>query len=167
MLKTLVNLYHLIIFIQKHPDEFEPNYHAFYIIIDENRDDLINHLHQKGIQSYIGYVPLHSSTYSKNNNFYKNLETTDYISERVLSFHCIQILKLMILIIYLKALKFFQIVFMLFKNEKINEFFQLIYAYIKKSKNRSRNRRLDERKQWIKIVFGIVLALEYGDCTQM
>ena len=70
--------------IQKHPNEFEPNYHAFYIIIDENRDDLINHLQQKGIQSYIGYVPLHSSTYSKNNNFYKNLETTDYIAERVL-----------------------------------------------------------------------------------
>ena len=70
--------------IQEHPGKIEPNYHAFYIIIDKNRDDLLDYLYQKGIQSYIGYVPLHSSSYSKKNNFYKKLEITDYISERIL-----------------------------------------------------------------------------------
>ena len=34
--------------------------------------------------------------------------------------------------------------------------------YIKKILNRSRNRDSDERKQWIKIVFGIVLAQDMG-----
>ena len=43
-------------------------------------------------------------------------------------------------------------------------FFQLIYAYIKKNlKTVQEIEDSDERKkQWIKIVFGIVLALGYG-----
>ena len=43
-------------------------------------------------------------------------------------------------------------------------FFQLIYAYIKKNLKTAREiEDSDERKkQWIKIVFGIVLALGYG-----
>ena len=43
-------------------------------------------------------------------------------------------------------------------------FFQLIYAYIKKNiKTAQETEDSDERKkQWIKIVFGIVLALGYG-----
>ena len=43
-------------------------------------------------------------------------------------------------------------------------FFQLIYAYIKKNlKTAQAIEDPDERKkQWIKIVFGIVLALGYG-----
>ena len=43
-------------------------------------------------------------------------------------------------------------------------FFQLIYAYIKKNlKTAQEIEDSDERKkQWIKIVFGIVLALGYG-----
>ena len=42
-------------------------------------------------------------------------------------------------------------------------FFQLIYAYIKKNlKTVQETEDSDERKkQWIKIVFGIVLALGY------
>jgi hypothetical protein len=43
-------------------------------------------------------------------------------------------------------------------------FFQLVYAYIKKNlKTAQETEDSDERKkQWIKIVFGIVLALGYG-----
>ena len=43
-------------------------------------------------------------------------------------------------------------------------FFQLIYAYIKKNLQTAQETGdSDERKkQWIKIVFGIVLALGYG-----
>ena len=46
----------------------------------------------------------------------------------------------------------------------IMNFFQLIYAYIKKNlKTAQETEDSDERKkQWIKIVFGIVLALGYG-----
>ena len=46
----------------------------------------------------------------------------------------------------------------------IMNFFQLIYAYIKKNlKTAQEIEDSDERKkQWIKIVFGIVLALGYG-----
>ena len=42
-------------------------------------------------------------------------------------------------------------------------FFQLIYAYIKKIlKPLKRQKIRMKEKQWIKIVFGIVLALGYG-----
>ena len=43
-------------------------------------------------------------------------------------------------------------------------FFQLVYAYIKKNlRTAQETEDSDERrKQWIKIVFGIVLALGYG-----
>lgn len=43
-------------------------------------------------------------------------------------------------------------------------FFQLIYAYIKKNfKTVQETEDSDERKkQWLKIVFGIVLSLGYG-----
>ena len=43
-------------------------------------------------------------------------------------------------------------------------FFQLIYAYIKNLKTAQEAEDSDERKkQWIKIVFGIVLALDMED----
>ena len=41
--------------------------------------------------------------------------------------------------------------------------FQLIYAYIKNLKTAQETENSDERKTMDKIVFGIVLALGYGD----
>tara|TARA_B100000900_G_scaffold380977_1_gene367082 strand:- start:1168 stop:1869 length:702 start_codon:yes stop_codon:yes gene_type:complete len=71
-------------YLQDHPSNFEPNYHSFYLIIQNNRDDLIQHLIENGIQAYIGYVPLHSSSFSKNNEMYEELKVTDFVGDRIL-----------------------------------------------------------------------------------
>ena len=71
-------------YIQDHPSNFEPNYHSFYLIIQNNRDNLIKYLIENGIQAYIGYVPLHSSIFSKNKGLYEDLEVTDFVGERIL-----------------------------------------------------------------------------------
>lgn len=71
-------------YIQKHPDNFEPNYHSFYLIVNNEREALIDYLKKNNIQSYIGYVPLHSSSFGRSNNLYKNLKITDFVGERVL-----------------------------------------------------------------------------------
>ena len=70
--------------IQRQNQNVAHNYHAFYIIVDKDRDRLLEYLGDHGIQAYIGYVPLHSSTFSINNQFNRVLEDTDYISERVI-----------------------------------------------------------------------------------
>jgi len=84
----LENLHDLVldksIKIQDHPIGFEPNYHAFYILVNENRDLLIEYLFKNGVQAYIGYVPLHTSIFSKRNNYFKDLPVTEYVSERVI-----------------------------------------------------------------------------------
>lgn len=45
------------------PEGFKSNYHNFYIVLrdEQSRDNLINQLKIHGIQSYIHYLPLHSS----------------------------------------------------------------------------------------------------------
>ena len=70
--------------IQEHPIDFEPNYHAFYIIVNQNRDLLIEYLFKNGVQAYIGYVPLHSSVFSMRKGYYKDLPITDHISQSVI-----------------------------------------------------------------------------------
>ena len=70
--------------IQKQIKNVNHNYHAFYIIVDEYRDEIIKFLGESGIQAYIGYVPLHSSSFAIKNKFNQVLEDTDYISERVI-----------------------------------------------------------------------------------
>ena len=69
-------------YIQDHPSNFEPNYHSF-LIIQNNRDDLIQHLIENGIQNIV-YVPLQSSSISKNNEMYEELKVTDFVGDRIL-----------------------------------------------------------------------------------
>ena len=45
---------------------------------------MIQHLIENGIQAYIGYVPLHSSSFSKNNEMYEELKVTDFVGDRIL-----------------------------------------------------------------------------------
>ena len=46
--------------------------------------EMLKYLIENGIQAYIGYVPLHSSIFSKNKGLYEDLEVTDFVGERIL-----------------------------------------------------------------------------------
>jgi dTDP-4-amino-4,6-dideoxygalactose transaminase len=52
-----------IIFFNELDKNYSSNFHAFYIIVNiqKKKDELIKYLLKKKINSYIGYVPLHSS----------------------------------------------------------------------------------------------------------
>ena len=56
-------------------------------IVDNDRDRILEYLGDHGIQAYIGYVPLHSSSFAINNQLNQVLENTDYVSERVIRLH--------------------------------------------------------------------------------
>jgi dTDP-4-amino-4,6-dideoxygalactose transaminase len=51
------------IFFNKFNQYYESNFHAFFILVNnqKKKDELIKYLLKKKINSYIGYVPLHSS----------------------------------------------------------------------------------------------------------
>jgi dTDP-4-amino-4,6-dideoxygalactose transaminase len=52
-----------IIFFNEFDKNYSSNFHAFYILVNsqKKKDELIKYLLKKKINSYIGYVPLHSS----------------------------------------------------------------------------------------------------------
>jgi dTDP-4-amino-4,6-dideoxygalactose transaminase len=52
-----------IIFFNELDKNYSSNFHAFYILVNsqKKKDELIKYLLKKKINSYIGYVPLHSS----------------------------------------------------------------------------------------------------------
>lgn len=60
------------------------NYHSFYIVLRSgSRKKLLEYLYSNGIQSYIGYVPLHSSSYGKKISNVK-LPNTDYFGNNLI-----------------------------------------------------------------------------------
>jgi dTDP-4-amino-4,6-dideoxygalactose transaminase len=69
--------------IQKINRNIDPNYHAFYIIIKENRDRFLDYLYNSGIQAYIGYESLHESSYANKLNLNHNLINTQNIAPYV------------------------------------------------------------------------------------
>lgn len=60
-----------------------PNYHAFYILLKENRSSFLDYMKANGIQCYIGYVPLHNSNYGKSKNLDINLPITEKYSNLI------------------------------------------------------------------------------------
>lgn len=68
---------------QEIPDYIKPNYHSFYILLKESNSKFINFLYQNGVQSYIGYSPLHSSSYGRKNNIYSELKNTETYHKRL------------------------------------------------------------------------------------
>lgn len=52
-----------IIFFNEFEKNYSSNFHAFFILVNsqKTKDELIKYLFKKKINSYIGYVPLHSS----------------------------------------------------------------------------------------------------------
>jgi len=80
-LAKLVELNHIE--LQEINQRLSPNYHAFYILIKENRNKFLEYMKNKGIQCYIGYVPLHSSKYGKSKSLDSTLPKTDKYSKLV------------------------------------------------------------------------------------
>lgn len=66
--------------IQKINKNVNPNYHAFYIIINKQREEFLSYLYDNGIQAFIGYENLHQSIYSDKNKYYTELVNTEKIS---------------------------------------------------------------------------------------
>ena len=68
------------------PKYTKHNGHIYYILIkNSKRDQLINHLKQKKIQSVFHYVPLHNSPFGrKKSNCKSNMINTNYISKNLL-----------------------------------------------------------------------------------
>lgn len=69
------------------PPECEPNYHMFYIILNDPqvRTDLIKHLQTKSILAVFHYIPLHTSPMGTELGYREGmLPRTEYISERIL-----------------------------------------------------------------------------------
>jgi dTDP-4-amino-4,6-dideoxygalactose transaminase len=66
-------------------DRCASNYHLFYILLPDRqtRDELLNHLKDKGIQAVFHYVPLHSSPFGKTFGD-KVLPVTEDVSGRLL-----------------------------------------------------------------------------------
>lgn len=61
-----------------------PNYHSFYIVLKSgSRKKLLEYLYSKGIQAYIGYIPLHSSSYGKKIST-AELPNTDYFGNSLI-----------------------------------------------------------------------------------
>ena len=87
--KTLVKnlIKHLIenqtIRIQKVNPNVDPNYHAFYIIVNKNRENFLEYLYNSGIQAYVGYESLHYSSYAKSINLNLDLPNTQEITPYV------------------------------------------------------------------------------------
>ena len=59
--------------IQKINPNVDPNYHAFYIIVNKERENFLEYLYNSGIQAYVGYESLHDSSYAKSINLNLNL----------------------------------------------------------------------------------------------
>lgn len=73
-----------VLIVQKLHREVSINFHSFYIILKEDCNSFLESLKSEyGIQSYIGYVPLHNSKYGKKNNLNKKLKITEEISNKV------------------------------------------------------------------------------------
>ena len=69
------------------PKEIEHNAHMFCIVLpnEETRTNLINSLKEKGIASYICYVPLHSSPYGRKLGYTPEmLPVTEDLGKRIL-----------------------------------------------------------------------------------
>ena len=69
--------------IQKINSLVTPNYHAFYIIIKEDRDKFLDYLYKSGIQAYVGYESLHDSRYANELKLNLNLNITQNITPYV------------------------------------------------------------------------------------
>lgn len=65
-------------------NRIQHNYHAFYLILNENSNAFLNYLNKNGIQAYIGYVPLHSSAYGIRNKLNKKLINTEKIANTII-----------------------------------------------------------------------------------
>lgn len=65
------------ILIQKIPKNVDHNYHSFYIVSKVSSSILIDYLYKNGVQSYIGYIPLHNSIYGKKLNLNRKLANTE------------------------------------------------------------------------------------------
>ena len=68
---------------QEIPDYIKPNYHSFYILLKESNSKFINFLYKNGVQSYIGYSPLHSSRYGRKNDIFSKLNNTETYHKRL------------------------------------------------------------------------------------
>lgn len=69
------------------PEYSTPNYHMFYIVVEDKqeKDKLINYLKVKGISSVFHYVPLHTSPMGiKLGNKAGELPVTEDLSERII-----------------------------------------------------------------------------------
>jgi dTDP-4-amino-4,6-dideoxygalactose transaminase len=66
--------------IQKINPNVSPNYHAFYIIINKEREKFLEYLYNCGIQAYIGYESLHNSSYANSINLNVDLQNTEEIT---------------------------------------------------------------------------------------
>jgi len=69
--------------IQKINPNVDPNYHAFYIIINKDRENFLEYLFNSGIQAYVGYESLHDSSYAKSINLNLDLPNTQEITPYV------------------------------------------------------------------------------------
>ncbi len=79
-LKNLVEAKYIA--IQETNENIFPNYHAFYIQVNE-RKRFMDYMAENDIQTYIGYENLHSSSYAKSNNLTKKLPLTEIYSPRI------------------------------------------------------------------------------------
>jgi dTDP-4-amino-4,6-dideoxygalactose transaminase len=62
------------------------NYHAYFVLFDKekNRDIFLKELRGKGINAYIGYIPLHSSPYGKKLGYKKqDVPVTEELAKRI------------------------------------------------------------------------------------
>lgn len=69
------------------PDACEPNYHMFYVIVNnaDTRTALIEHLKQKSILAVFHYIPLHTSPVGEKMEYERGaLPVTESVSERLL-----------------------------------------------------------------------------------
>lgn len=68
-------------------EDYKSNYHSFYLIdtVNEDSDDLRKHLNNCEIDSYIGYIPLHSSPMGiLLGNSIDDLPRTNFLSRSIL-----------------------------------------------------------------------------------
>jgi len=81
------NLSHLVsagyIKIQSIPEYIDSNYHSFYIILNENNEELIKYLYENGVKAYIGYIPLHDSIFGKKQNYDLKLKNTEFYHDKL------------------------------------------------------------------------------------
>jgi dTDP-4-amino-4,6-dideoxygalactose transaminase len=69
-----------------HNYDFQFNYHALVILLKNNsRDKLLQYLKRKSINAFIGYMPLHKSSYGKKYYQKKNLlQITDKVHSKII-----------------------------------------------------------------------------------